>query len=76
MSSRSPNGDYSQPQCRASDGSAGDGGPAEAAAFIATMLSDLKQISRRHRLETLNYLLELAHLEAQDSLSRRKAGDV
>lgn len=43
-----------------------DGGPLEAADFIATALIDLRQVSHRHRLDLLTYLLDLAHLEAQE----------
>lgn len=49
----------------------GEGGSSEAAAFIASALSDLTQVSRRHRLDTLTYLLELARLEADDAMRFR-----
>ncbi len=66
MPPRSQSSDPPQPQL-----GAGDGGPAEAAAFIASALIDLELVSRRHRLDTLTYLLELAHLEADDILRFR-----
>ena len=50
------------------------GGPSEAAAFIASALVDLELVSRRHRLDTLTYLLELAHLEADDIVRFRREG--
>ena len=62
----SQSSDHPQPQC---DGC--DGGPSEAAAFIADALADLKLVSRRHSLATLTYLLDLAHMEAQDLLRLR-----
>jgi hypothetical protein len=53
----------------------GSGGPAEAAAFVGSALADLKQMSRRHRLDTLTYLLELAHMEADDIVRIRRPLD-
>lgn len=51
---------------------AADGGPVEAANYIAEAVSELMLISRRHRLDILTYLLEMAQLEASD-FNRRKA---
>lgn len=48
----------------------GSGGPLEAAAFVATALTDLALISRRHGLGTLGYLLDVAHMEADEILRR------
>ncbi len=61
MSPRRQSIDHSKPHR-----SGYDGGPAEAAAFISTTLADLKLLSRRHDLVTLTYLLDLAHMEAED----------
>lgn len=48
------------------DEPAGDGGPDEAACFIADAVSELVPIARRHRLETLAYLLDMALMEAKE----------
>jgi hypothetical protein len=53
------------------DESPGDGGPDEAAAFIAENLADLVRVARRHRLDLLVCLLEMAQMEAQDRLRLR-----
>ncbi len=67
----SQSSDCPQPQF---DG--GDGSPEEVAAFVAVMPFDLKKVEQRHRLDTLTFPLELAYLEAQDSLpERRKTGE-
>jgi hypothetical protein len=39
----------------------------DAAAYIGELSSILAQLSRQHRLATLNYLLELARMEADAS---------
>lgn len=44
----------------------GDGGPEEAARYIATTVSDLGLIARRHGLETLGFLLDMAQMEAEE----------
>ena len=41
--------------------------PTDAAAYIGELSSVLAQLSRQHRLATLNYLLELARMEANAS---------
>ncbi|ACI92910.1 conserved hypothetical protein [Afipia carboxidovorans OM5] len=41
-------------------------GVEEAAGFVAETLLDLVSICRRHRLDTLGYLLSMAHMEAED----------
>ncbi|HEY0234165.1 MAG TPA: hypothetical protein VGC86_03780 [Afipia sp.] len=70
MPPRTQSRDPSQPQLYK-----GDGGPLEAADFIATALIDLKRMSHRHRLDMLTYLLDLAYIEAQESMrTRRKSG--
>jgi hypothetical protein len=47
------------------------GGPEEAAHYVAGRAAELAQIARRHRLDMLGYLLDMAHLEAQEVLRRR-----
>ncbi|MBV8925825.1 MAG: hypothetical protein JOZ74_10705 [Bradyrhizobium sp.] len=49
----------------------GEGGPEEAAAFIAESVGNLARLARRHRLDHLSYLLALAHLEAEEHLRLR-----
>jgi hypothetical protein len=50
-----------------------DGGPGEAARFLAGHLAELVTLARRHRLDTLAYLLDMAKLEADETL-RRSSG--
>jgi hypothetical protein len=50
----------------------GDGGPEEAARFVSASAGELAQLSRRHGLEMLAYLLEMAQMEA-DEIVRRNA---
>lgn len=45
-----------------------DGGPAEAAHYIKGAVHDLARLARRHRLDLLAYLLDMAHLEAEERL--------
>jgi hypothetical protein len=45
-----------------------DGGPAEAAHYIKGAVHDLARLARRHRLDMLAYLLDMAHLEAEERL--------
>lgn len=47
---------------RASEGAE----PRETAVYIAELTADLARIARRHRMDTLCYLLEMARLEAQN----------
>jgi hypothetical protein len=49
----------------------GDGGPDEAAAFIAEIAAELVGLARRHRLEMLGFLLGMAQLEAEEHLRLR-----
>ena len=49
----------------------GDGGPDEAAAFIAETAAELARLARRHELEVLVRLLEMAHMEAQERIRLR-----
>ncbi len=51
-------------------GRAGDGGPGEAAQFLAGHLVDLVMLARRHGFETLAYLLDMAKLEADEAARR------
>jgi hypothetical protein len=46
---------------------------AEAAAYIAELSSGLAQIARRHGLDTLGFILDMARLEAE-ALSRLQQG--
>ena len=52
----------------------GDGGPDEAAAFIAETVADLARIARRHKLEMLASLLEMAQMEAEERVRLRGKG--
>ena len=49
----------------------GDGGPEEAAAFIAQNLADLARVARRHQLDMLVCLLEMAQMEADERVRLR-----
>jgi len=49
----------------------GDGGPDEAVAFIAETVSDLARLARRHRLDVLVRLLDMAQMEAQERIRLR-----
>jgi hypothetical protein len=40
---------------------------AAAASYIADLAGSLAQIARRHRLNTLSYLLDMAKLEAESA---------
>ena len=39
---------------------------AEAACYIATLTADLALIAKRHGLDTLGYILDMARLEAEN----------
>ncbi|MGL5168694.1 MAG: hypothetical protein ACRC9K_22675 [Afipia sp.] len=52
------------------DSTATDGGPGEAASFISGAVSELAQLSRRHQLNMLGYLLDMAQLEADEIVRR------
>jgi hypothetical protein len=45
--------------------SARDGGPQEAASFIAEQLIDLARLARRHRLDLLGFVLDMSVMEAR-----------
>ena len=49
----------------------GDGGPDEALAYIAENVADLARLARRHNLEMLVRLLEMAQMEAQERIQLR-----
>jgi hypothetical protein len=49
----------------------GEGGPDEAAAFIAETAAELVELARRHKLEMLRFLLGMAQLEAEEHLRLR-----
>ncbi len=49
----------------------GEGGPDEAAAFIAETVADLGKLAKRHKLEILRHLLGMAQLEAEERLRLR-----
>lgn len=44
----------------------GDGGPGEAAGFVADSVRELSLLARRHRLDTLAFLLDMAQMEAEE----------
>lgn len=48
------------------DEPAGDGGPSEAACFIAKAVSELAPMARVHRLDVLAHLLDMAQMEADE----------
>ncbi len=48
------------------DGPPRDGGPDEAAIFIAETVSDLSEVARRHGLDMLRFLLDMAQMEAEE----------
>jgi hypothetical protein len=53
------------------DDPAGDGGPEEAASFIAEQVADLARLARRHGHGTLGLLLDMALMEAQEIIRVR-----
>ena len=52
------------------DNQPGDGGPVEAARLVSEAAAELAQLSRRHGLDMLAHLLEMARLEADDMRRR------
>jgi hypothetical protein len=44
---------------------------ADAAAYVAELSADLARIARRHGLDTLGYILDMAKLEAQQACDHR-----
>lgn len=71
MAARGGSGDRRFPAA----GAAEDGGAVAAATFVARSAGELAQLARRHRLDILAYLLEMAQLEAQEIIARRPASD-
>jgi hypothetical protein len=50
--------------------SARDGGPKEAASFIAEQVVDLARLARRHKLDMLGFLLDMSLMEAKEVAGR------
>ena len=48
-----------------------DGGPAEAASFVAEQVADLAQLARRHQLDVLGFLLDMSLMEAKEIVRLR-----
>jgi hypothetical protein len=53
------------------DETPGDGGPDEAAMFIAETVAALAGLARRHRLGVLVRLLEMTQMEAEERIQLR-----
>lgn len=51
--------------------SARDGGPKEAASFIAEHLIGLARLARHHKLDMLGFLLDMGLMEAKEIVGRR-----
>ena len=49
-----------------------DGGPDEAASFLAEAVADLSKLARRHGMETLGFLLDMAQMEAEEIVRLRE----
>ena len=49
------------------------GDRAQAAAYVSALTRELAGLVRRHRLDTLGYLLEMVHLEAEETVQRMNA---
>lgn len=47
-----------------------DGGPREAAFYIKSAIEELSMLARAQRLDMLGYLLDMAHLEAEEAVRR------
>ena len=52
-------------------GKDGAGDPANVASYVASLSADLATMARRHGLETLGYLLDMARLEAESLMRHR-----
>jgi hypothetical protein len=48
-----------------------DGGSGEAASYIAEQIADLARIARRHKHDTLGFLLDMALMEAKEIIRLR-----
>lgn len=46
------------------------GDPETAATYVAGITAELSSLVRRHRLDTLAYLLDMVRLEAEETLQR------
>ena len=46
------------------------GDPEQAAAYVAGLTGELANLVRRHRLDTLAYLLDMVRLEAEETVRR------
>ena len=53
-------------------GSARSGGPDEAALYIKSAIADLAHMARRHGHDMLGYLLDMAQMEADEIVRRRR----
>jgi hypothetical protein len=53
------------------DDPVGNGGPDEAAAFIAETVAELARVARHHRLGMLVVLLEMTQMEAEEHVRLR-----
>ena len=58
------NGSSDDSDCR-------DGGALEAAIYLVEVITNLALIARRHRLDMLGYLLDMAHMEASEIVRLR-----
>ena len=74
MGRRRPERSILRPQVQRRQ-SAGDGGPDEAARYLVTAVADLGVIARRHGLDTLGFLLDMAQMEAEDIVRPRATRD-
>jgi hypothetical protein len=52
--------------------SARDGGPQEAASFVAEQLVDLARLAHRHGFNTLGLLLDMSLMEAREKARLRR----
>jgi hypothetical protein len=52
-----------------------DGGAIEAADFLKMAIADLACVARRHRHDMLGYLLDMAHMEAEEIVRRGASHD-
>jgi hypothetical protein len=52
-----------------------DGGPEEAASYIAEQVAGLARIARRHKHDTLGFLLDMALMEAEEIIGSRNKQD-
>ena len=50
--------------------------PQEIAAYVADLTSDLARMARRHGLDVLGYLLDMARLEARSAAGEFEPKDV